>query len=70
MKDIPERKVGDRVRVMQVADMEKYGLANLRGTVMAIVEESEQSGQRCIVEFDRKDFPCAIVVWSCSLSGA
>ena len=70
MRDMPERKIGDRVRVMQVANLEKYGLANLKGKIVDIVEESKDSGQRCIVEFDQKDFPCAIVIWSCSLSGA
>ena len=68
MEHIPKQKVGNRVRVLQTDTMKRFGLANLNGTVMKILGEDNFHGQACLVKFNPNDFPCPIMIYSCTLS--
>jgi len=61
---LPQFKVGDRVRVMQVPEAESWGIANARGTIAAI-EEKPGGYQRCTLRLD--DGGLDYFVWNHSL---
>ena len=72
MQEIPKRKVGDKVRIMQTEEMHELGLANLTGTVIEILSENSIMGDECLIKIDSEHFPNAepIKINSCSLMGA
>ncbi len=67
MREIPERKMGDLVRIMQTDEMVKLGLANKIGIVREIRDKSDYRGQNCYIDLGGGR---GERIWSCSLMGA
>lgn len=53
MKEIPERKVGERVRIMATEEMVINGFANLRGRIAVIFPPGDKAcGSVCLIHLD------------------
>jgi hypothetical protein len=67
MQEIPIRKIGDKVRIMQTDEMVNLGLANMIGVVIKIRGTSNYRGQDCDIELNGGRVER---IWASSLMGA